>query len=180
MPLISHQTAEQLRQLIAQKRTVSGKPVGGVARPRAVAFVRCTSTTAAASTSVGAQCYPGVIVDVQSDQTVQPTLGTVWLTLLTTGDAVGRPGSGNVYECLLAGNVEAATGDIRPRAFAAVTDSTPSLSLSNSGSSSLSGGGVDIVSDVVCDAGGLRVTHKTLTGYVTIGGSQYPITLNLT
>lgn len=45
-------------------------------------------------------------------------------------------------------------------------------------SSSGSSGSVTVVSDTTCD-GTLLVTRQTLSGYVTIGGRRYPITLSL-
>ncbi len=57
---------------------------------------------------------------------------------------------------------------------------TPAEEISSSSSSSTSGGGVEIVSDVSCDAGGLLVDHKMLTGYVTINGRRYPVSFDLT
>jgi hypothetical protein len=48
----------------------------------------------------------------------------------------------------------------------------------SSSSGSGGGGSVTVVSDTTCD-GSLLVTRQTLSGYVTIGGRRYPITLNL-
>lgn len=57
----------------------------------------------------------------------------------------------------------------------AVGGGTPPLQSSSSGSASK----IEVVTDVNCDNGGLHVTHKTITGYVTIAGSRYPVTFNL-
>lgn len=116
---LSKHTGAQLKQVIAHRGGGGGdkRPAGTGSGNRDSVFVRCTSATAADTSGVGAQCYPGIIVDPQSDQTSQPTLGTVWLTVLTTGSSVGVPVNNQVYECLLTGRVEAAAGDVRPRAF---------------------------------------------------------------
>jgi hypothetical protein len=115
-------TAERVRQLAANRPSQPPPTVSG--RGRLSAFVRCTSAIAAAGTGVGAQCYAGVIVDPDSTATSQPELGTVWLTLLSDGGLEAVPRVGGVYECLLAGVVDATgTADVRARAFSAAGDS---------------------------------------------------------
>lgn len=118
MKLLTNRTADKIRQRVLDisppiaddTRTIhalGGRPV----------FVRCTSATAAAGSGVGAQCYPGVIVDPRASATSQTERGTVWLTLLGAGGVAKQPKTSLVYECLLTGDVEAATSDTRPRAF---------------------------------------------------------------
>lgn len=45
--------------------------------------------------------------------------------------------------------------------------------------SSSSSSGVEIVSDVSCDGGGLKVDKETLTGFVMIGGKRFPVVFEL-
>lgn len=119
MKLLTNRTADLIRQRVLDrspgdadhtrtKDTLGRRPV----------FVRCTSATAADTSGVGAQCYPGIIVDPKASATTQETGGTVWLTLLGSGGLPKKPKSGVVYECLLTGDVEAVTDDTRARAFA--------------------------------------------------------------
>jgi len=47
------------------------------------------------------------------------------------------------------------------------------------GSGSDGGAGVEVVADVGCDSGGLRVEHGTLTGYVLVNGARLPVVFAL-
>ena len=125
MRFLSEYTAERVRQLTADRGRRGGGAGAGAGRGRTPAFVRCTSAVAAgggvgsgsgSGSDPAAQCYPGVIVDPRADQTTQPELGNVWLTLLDDNSAVAVPTANKVYECLLAGSLTIGT-DTRPRAF---------------------------------------------------------------
>lgn len=118
MFIVTPQTREQIKQLIARKPGVPARRTSTGARDRVKSLVLCTSATPAAVSGVGAQCYPGIVIDPRSDTTTQDTLGVVWLTLVGDGVQARKPREGGVYDCYLAGEVEAATGDVRPRAFA--------------------------------------------------------------
>jgi hypothetical protein len=115
-------TAEQIRQRLRDRSPGSaGHSLRGELRGRSPIIVRCTSATAASGSGVGAQCYPGVIVDPKAGDTTQDELGTVWLTVRGVGVESVQPTEDATYLCLLAGN-EDIGGDIRPRAFSSASD----------------------------------------------------------
>jgi|GEM_PF-6531728 len=110
-------TAERIRRQLDRSPGNSQTIGTGRWRGHRPFVVRCTSATAAAVSGVGAQCYAGVIVDLDPAATSQSDLGEVWLTLYDGGGNPVRPRAGKHYTCLVQGDVEAATGDTRPRAF---------------------------------------------------------------
>lgn len=123
-------------------------------RGRIPVLVRCTSATAAGGAEPGGtQCYPAVVVNINSLVATQVDGALVWLTILTSGTSVGVPVDERVYLGEFAGNFDpfpSGATDPRPRVFAAV------------GSGSLQT--VEVVTDVQCVDGELVVTYMDLTG----------------
>lgn len=92
-------------------------------RGRIPALVRCTSATAAGGAEPGGtQCYPAVVVNINSLVSTQEDGAAVWLTVLDTGTAgVLVPVDEKVYYGLFAGNFDpfpSGATDPRPRVFA--------------------------------------------------------------
>lgn len=96
---------------------------------RVPTMVRCTSATAAGGTEVGHdQCYPAVVVNINSLVDAQEDGCPVWLTILTDGVAAGTPVDEKVYYGLFAGNFDPfplGATDPRPRVFATVGATGP-------------------------------------------------------
>jgi hypothetical protein len=119
MKLLTNRTADKIRQRVLDVAPGEGAPAESKylfgARP---ILVRITSTTAAAGSGVGAQCYPGVIVDPRASATTQTERAAVWLTVLGANGSPIKPKGGGVYPCLLTGNATIG-GVTRARAFGA-------------------------------------------------------------
>jgi hypothetical protein len=124
-------TAERIKRIIDRSPGNVQDVSKGRWRGHRPFLVKCTSSTAADTSGVGAQCYPGVIVELDPAATTHDTLGTVWLTLIGDDAEPIQPVSGVVYSCLMAGKVEAATDDTRPRAFAASGTTSDSANCSS-------------------------------------------------
>lgn len=111
-------TAERIRRIL--DRSPGSEQTYGTGRWKGLrpTLVRCTSATAADTSGVGAQCYPGIIVDLEPTGTSQDDLddGAVWLTVYGNDMVPQVPEDDGIYLCVLLGDVEADTGDTRPRA----------------------------------------------------------------
>lgn len=117
--VISGMTADRLRALLAKRDPRPIPPSRQSPVGRYPLFARCTSTTPAAGSGVGAECYPAVVVDPDSSVLVadQPELGDVWLTLISDGVAA-TPTVDTIYPVLLAGEFDPGS-DSRLRVFSA-------------------------------------------------------------
>lgn len=114
--LLSTQTGQRLLRKLDEMPDFS-VPRGDHALQPTV-MVRCTSTTAAGGSGVAAQCFPAVILNLESDADALPTspeLGDVWLTVLGSTGSV-TPELGKPYTGILSGDFEVGANK-RPRVF---------------------------------------------------------------
>lgn len=116
--LVTGETAAALQELI--RRTpwpIPDRHARGGAIGRWPIVVKCTSTTAASGSGIGAQSYPAVAISADATETVQSERGEVWLTVLGDNAEVIPPVSDKLYYGMLAGVFDPAS-DPRPRVFA--------------------------------------------------------------
>lgn len=107
---LSPRTAERLLRLLADQGISEPIP-RHPARGRSAALVRCTSTTAAATTGVGAQCYPGVVLLPRADDTNPTELdGLVWITIWNSSGGADVPDLDQVYTAVLGGFIDPSGG----------------------------------------------------------------------
>lgn len=119
--VLSEQTARRLKALLGEgdEPPVSRRRTSSA--DRATVLVRCDSSTAAAGSGVGAQCYPGTILDIFSTATAVESLASVWLTLLGPSGVAQTPTSGHVYICQLLGDLDISSS-VKPRAVSATSN----------------------------------------------------------
>jgi hypothetical protein len=124
-------TPETYGRLMAALGDRTGAPAaplrpGGSTRSRAL--VKCTSATAAGGSDLGDTLYPGIILDINSedDDAAELEDSEVWLTVYGAAGVAETPVEDGVYSCELVG-VADGDGDERPRAIAADGAVDPSV-----------------------------------------------------
>lgn len=143
--LLSSQTGQRLLRKLDEMPDFSVSRTDHTLQP--TVMVRCTSVTAAGPSGVSAQCFPAVILNLESDASTLPTspeLGEVWLTVLDTSGFV-VPENGKPYTGILSGTWLIGE-DERPRVFAV---------LSGGG-----GGSTEVVTSVECISGSIITGTK--------------------
>lgn len=145
--ILKDETAVRLMRLLNGPGDQEIPQRRGGATSRTPVLVRCTSATAAGGTEVGHdQCYPAVVLDINSLVANQAEEAAVWLTILDGGTTaspitVAVPVAGNAYYGLYSGMFDPFPGsgssDPRPRVFAiarasAITHFTSTLGTSYS------------------------------------------------
>lgn len=123
---LTPRTAARLKRLLGDEGEASPTP-RHQPRGRTVALVKCTSATAATTSGLGAQCYPGVVLLPRTDDTTPTELdGEVWLTVWDDSGGAATPTADAVYTCILGGFVDPGTGQERQRAHTTTKGGNPS------------------------------------------------------
>lgn len=132
--LLSDESAIRVRQLIdANVPPSDGRRSRGDPISRAVAIVRCSSTLAADTVGVGAQCFPGKALILNSLVDEQEEGANVWITIVD-GISFLTPVAGNEYIGVVVGQFDPAPDDedftdSRPRVIVASSSANSNLSV---------------------------------------------------
>lgn len=160
---LTEPTATKLLRLLNESPDAQ-RPAGRGQHWVATALVECLDDTPIGGSGVAAQCYPGVVLSVEGDETNPPLGENVWLTLLDEGGYPTVPNVGQPYLCLLTDWVDnglylsgttsgsgvssgylSGVPDLRVRAFAAA----PAVSAPDCVTGGIPGDIEDITSSVV-------------------------------
>ena len=171
--LLNGATAEQVRALIRKgERSGEPRPQRKTPTGRFRVLAKCTSTTAASGSGIGAECYPAVIVSTDPGELVadQPTYASVWLTVVQGGAAI-TPTDGAWYECELAGTFDPGS-DPRVRTFCALEAGGSAGDVTASSTNGTNGGGdissYAITADTTWENTGVQVTVPSTGDYLVM------------
>lgn len=166
--ILSPGTADKLQDLLDERpgAVKGGANRGGPARQDC--FIRVVTWD---DTTKQGTC---VVEEFNGSTLSWASVGDASQTILKSANDE-RLTTGKRYLAIRYGNNSGTYSTMGAAVFVAVSPSIDGGSSASSGS----GSGVCVLTDVWCDKGGVYGDVQKLTGYVSIGGSNYPVTFQL-